>query len=172
MIFDEMIFDEMIFDEMIFDEMIFDEMIFDEVSNPQRQHQHEQHIKTFQLTEKSFLTTMTKHISKHFFQVSRKKNVFLKKFHPAFINLSNWPRKCFLMKECVHFRLSLFQESLTFWEKRRKKKKRQKQKQKNSFKYFYSFHCFVAAKPQTLTTTVITKLNNSNIIKNQQYYFC
>jgi len=80
------------------------------------------------------------------------KNVFVKKFHPAFINLSNWPRKCFPMKECFHFRLSLFQESLTFWKKRKQKKKRQKQKQKNSFKYFYSFHCFAAAKPQTLTT--------------------
>ena len=149
-----------------FDEVIFDEMIFDVMSNPQRQHQHEQHIKTFQLTEKSFLTTMTKHISNFFLSFQEKP--FFEKFHPAFINLSNWPRKCFLMKECVHFRLSLFQESLTFLKKRKQKKTRQKQeqKQKNRFKYFYSFHCFVAAKPQILTTTVITKLNNSNIIDN------
>ncbi len=51
--------------------------------------------------------------------------------------------------------------------KEKKTRQKQEQKQKNSFQYLHSFHCFVPAKPQTLTTTVITKLNNSNIIENK-----
>jgi hypothetical protein len=55
--------------------------------------------------------------------------------------------------------------------KTRQKQDKNKNKNKNiGLNFFILFTFFKAVKPQTLTTTGITKLNNYNIIDN--HYFC